>query len=267
MPAAMVEESVNTCVAKLQEACDRNVPLEIHYINPNMSRDRIDSDILIAQTRMLGVDEKRIYLDSPQCIGKQVRLCRGRKVDGYFTIQNTIYKFTTTVTDTNCMVILNREKTIVGMCLQTPTVISEGQRREDHRISVQSLEPIRVVLHEGIKNQPGQAPIDAKKFEGTMVNISRGGMAIKFEKEDRFLLKFGYWYYLNFSLPGEEEPFLFLAELRHIDELFNGQARRIGFQFLNWPDPMKMRGKIGVLNRFLSKLERSQLQKKKFTVV
>jgi len=261
MGTAVLDQETISNLAILQEACDRNVPLQLHYVNPNLSKERTEPDVLVAYTRLLKVDKEKIYLDCPQHIGKQVRLCSGRRVDGYFTMQGVIFKFQTLVTDLNILIELNKHKKIVGMCLATPHLITEGQRREDHRISVSAREAIPVAVHEGINDTPGQTLLDAKRFRATIVNLSRGGVALKFEDENRFLLKYGQWYYLAFRLPDEKDELLFMAELRHITEILEGEARRVGFQFLNWPDALEMRSKLAILNRFLANTERSQLQK------
>jgi c-di-GMP-binding flagellar brake protein YcgR len=250
----------------IQEACDRNIPLELHYVNTNMSAQRYESDVLYAQTRLLGVDDQKIYLDSPQSIGKIVHLRLGWKVHAFFTIQKTLYSFDSTVTDLRCMVVLNREKTVVGMCMATPAKIRAGQRREDHRISLLGQMLVKVHIHETIKDNPNACPIGAKRFQAQGVNISRGGMSVRMEGEERFLLRFGQWYFLSFTFPTEPDPFLFLVELRCIRDVEKSESRRFGFQFLRWPDPIRTREKQARLGRILATLERTSLRKNKDTV-
>jgi c-di-GMP-binding flagellar brake protein YcgR len=253
-----LEKSVQT----IQEACDRNIPLELHYINNNVSNQRVEPDILYAQTRMLGVDDTKIYLDAPQSIGKKVHLRIGWKVDAFFTYQNNLYTFRTAITDLNCLVELNQEKTVVGMCLATPMQIRVGQRREDHRINLVGLRPFPVDLHETNKEDPNACPITAKRFTGLGVNISRGGISIRMEGEQRFLPRFGQWFFLSFVLPDDTKPMFFLVELRNLREVEKSESRRFGFQFYRWPDSTRMREKQARLGRFLAAKERSTLRKK-----
>jgi c-di-GMP-binding flagellar brake protein YcgR len=208
------------------------------------------------------VDDKKIYVDSPQSIGKIVHLRVGWKVHAFFTIQKNLYSFDSVVTDLRQMVVLNREKTVVGMCMATPATIRSGQRREDHRLSLLSKQPVKVEIHETIKDTPNACPIGAKRFQAMGVNLSRGGIGTKMEGEERFLLRFGQWYFLSFSLPEEAEPFLFLAELRCIRDLEKSDARRFGFQFLRWPDSIRAREKQARLGRILAAMERTCLRTK-----
>lgn len=256
------ENDLKRNVQILQEACDRNIPLELHYVNTNMSAQRYEPDVLYAQTRLLGVDEKKIYLDSPQSIGKIVNLRVGWKVHAFFSIQKTLYSFDSLVTDLRQMVVLNREKTVVGMCLATPTTIRSGQRREDHRLSLLGQQPIKIEIHETNKDNPSACPIGAKRFHALGVNLSRGGIGTKMEGEERFLLRFGQWYFLSFLLPQDPEPFLFLVELRCIRDLEKTEARRFGFQFLRWPDPIRSRERQARLGRILAAMERTSLRSK-----
>ncbi len=250
----------------IQEACNRNIPLELHYVNTNMSAQRYEPDVLYAQTRLLGVDDEKIYLDSPQSIGKVVHLRLGWKVHAFFTIQKNLYSFDSTVTDLRRMVVLNQEKTVVGMCLATPTRIRTGQRREDHRISLLGQQPIKVHIHETIKDNPNACPIGAKRFQAQGVNLSRGGIGVRMEGEERFLLRFGQWYFLSFSFPEDPDPFLFLVELRCIRDLEKSESRRFGFQFLRWPDPIRSREKQARLGRILAAMERNSLRRNKDAV-
>jgi c-di-GMP-binding flagellar brake protein YcgR len=247
----------------LQEACNRNTPIELHYVNRNLSGHQITPDMFYAQTRLLGVDDNQLYLDSPQSIGKKVHLGIGRQVDAYFCLQKKMYTFRTTVTNVNVKVILNREMTVVGICLAMPDRMRAGQRREEHRIPVLNVCPLMIRLHETPKDEPNACPINARRFEGDIINLSRGGICVLLKGDQRFLPRFGQWYYLSFTLPGDEEPLFFLGELRHFVEIERSDSRRFGFQFLRWPNSLQMREKINRLGRFLADLERKTLRGKR----
>jgi len=254
---------VNSSISLLQDACDRNVPLDLQYANPNRAQDQIESDTLYARARLLSINKDTIYLDSPQSIGKQTHLRPGCRVNAYFNLHGTIYSFRSTVTDSNCIVALNRKKTIVGMSMSAPNVVLEAQRREDHRVSLFALDQIEVNIHDAWKDQPGSCQVTAKRFRGYVINLSRGGMAARIEGQDRHLIKVGAWYYMSFTLPGNGSTLVFLAEARHIHEVHQGQTRRIGFQFLSWPNHKQMREKLAHLGRFLVTAERRTLRNKK----
>jgi len=248
----------------LRYACDRNVPIELHYVNASVSSSRVEPDMLYAQTRMLGLDEQAIYLDSPQSIGKDVRLRVGRDVEAYFVVQNRIYTFRSQVTRLRCTVELNSVMKVVGMCLAMPNLIRSGQRREDHRISLASLPgPLTVDLHETSAEDPNLCPVDVRRFVGQAADLSRGGMAVIIANEDRFLLRHGRKYFLSFALPEDGREMTFLAELRHMRDIHKDSAKRLGFQFLRWPDVVQMREKSSALGKFLARMEREYLLRNK----
>ncbi len=248
-------------VAVLQEACDRNVPVELHYLNPAGSRQGLAPDILHAQARLLAIDDEHVYLDSPQDIGKHVQIGRGRQVDAYFVFQGKIYKFRSTVTKVQCLVELNRKKRIVGMSLAAPRKVAEGQRREDHRVSLASQDPIKVSLHEAPQDDPDSCPITARRFKGLAVNLSRGGISVRVDGNDRHRFVVGRYFYVSFRLPEDAEEMIFLAEARHSVEILRGAAGRVGFQFLRWPNQIEMRQKTKRLGQYLNEVERSSLRK------
>ncbi len=263
----MTNGSSSTCVANcpeilLQASC-RNVPLELQYLNPDRALDRIEPDVLYAQTRLLGVDEEYVYLDSPQDIGKQVRIGGGRQVQAFLNWQGKSYTFRAKVAKLRCLVELNRRKTVVGMCLFTPRSVWEQQRRQDHRVSVAALDPIEVALHETADQPAGCCPIAARRFRGRIVNLSRGGLAMRLRNSDRYEIHVPKWYYLTFSLPDPGEELLFLAEARHVQEILGGHAGIAGFQFLRWPNPTEMRRKEACLGRFIVEVERRALRNRR----
>jgi len=260
MPSA---PTIDSTVAVIQEACDRNVPVELHYPNPDLSPGRLEPDLLFAQTRLIGVDEKEIYLDSPQSIGKSVELKHRTKVSGYFNLDGKIYSFNSRVTNLGCEVVLNKKKRIVGMCLATPAKIRQSQKREDHRISVAALEPIEVRIHEVSQKDPNAVALTAKRFTSRAVNLSLGGEGVNVEGPGGNHFRVGQYYFVSFCIPNDPEEFLFLAESRHIMDLPRNQAKRIGLQFLRWPDVMTMRKNLRKLGPFLARTERNSLQKQK----
>jgi len=256
MPAVETQDSVTL----LLEACARNVPLDLHYDHPDTSPTRIEPDTLYASTRMLTVNLKQIYLDSAQDIGKTVKVRIGHKIEAFFTLNDTMYQFKSKVTDLNCKIKLNNVVRLVGMCLAVPKTISEAQRREDHRVSFATLDPIAADIHEASEENPHCAPLGARRFLGRVVNLSRGGMAVRLAGDSRFRFQVNRRYYVTFRLPGDSGEFLVLAEARHITDILKGEARLVGFQFQRWPDPLEMRKTVGKISRFLVDLERKLLQ-------
>jgi len=253
--------SIQDGLAVLAEASARNVPVELHYDNPDRSFNRIEPDILYAQTRLLGADEHRLYLDRPQHIGRQVYIARGRTVDAYFCLHDRIYTFRSVVTNLNCLVELNRGKTVVGMCLSTPNAVTEGQRREHHRVRLGALDPIHATIHEASRDDPNSCAITARRCRGRLFDASLGGLGIRIGGDDRYQFQVGRYYYLSLVLPEQDEELIFLTEVCHVEEILRGEFVLIGFHFQRWPDPIQMRQKLEGLRQFLNEVERRRLRK------
>jgi c-di-GMP-binding flagellar brake protein YcgR len=245
-------------LAVLAEACNRNLPLELHYVNSEVTPTSVEPDILIARTRLIRMEGDTIHVDNAQDIGKEVRLRQGETVDAFFTFNDVLRTFRTTIRALRQAIDLNREMRVIGAILDCPKVISSGQRREDFRASVVALEPIDVHLHETDAEAPNNCPLNARRWTGRMFDISRGGAGVRLEGPTRYTLRAGRVCYLSFALPGLEGGFLFLGEARYVRELPGKDACLVGFQFLRWPDAPTLRGQQNSIGRFTTAVERNR---------
>jgi c-di-GMP-binding flagellar brake protein YcgR len=247
----------------LSRACERNTPLELHYFNPSQATNSVESEVLRAQTRLISLDPDSITVDFPQDIGHTLRLRSGIQVRAYFTLDETIYNFHATVAEMKSRVNLNRDTAIVGCRLTRPDRIVAAQRREDHRVSVASQEPIPTRIHEAGIEDFTACPINARRGSGRIVNLSRGGMAVRVEGDDRHKFPAGRRCFFTFTIPSDKTPMLMLGEIRHLREILDGSAAVLGIQFLTWPSTAEHRLRVAAIGRFVVDIERALLRQRK----
>jgi len=238
----------------LEDACARNASLELHH-RPD------DGDVVVARARLLGIDDRFIYLDRPETAGVPVTFAQKRKLDGYLLLNDLRYAFRTTVVDLRCMVKLNDEKRVVGMVLRRPKELKEGQRRSHFRVSLFGDEPIPVELHEATADEDGTCPIRARRLPATLGNLSVGGAGVNVATFDVREVRVDEKFFLTFQLPGEEEPFTFLTEVRQVWALGHGEVTRVGLKNRQWPTPRAVRRMQERLNKYITDLQRNRLRR------
>jgi c-di-GMP-binding flagellar brake protein YcgR len=257
---SQVSDKAARGLAVLELGCDRNLPLSLHYDNPAQLQNLLEPDTLLVHSRLLRIESEGLAIDFPHSVGHPLRLHLGTHVQGYFTVNDTIYTFRTTVLKTRHRLALNVHKKIEGFLLAMPDMIVPSQRREDHRISVSSIDPITIALHEADPENPGAAPLDAKVSETRLINVSRGGVAVRVETRQRLKPRTGQQLFISLMIPGEREAFVFLAEVRHIRRISQVEAVICGLRFLRWPDQNRLRAQLAGVSRFVGHLERTQLK-------
>jgi c-di-GMP-binding flagellar brake protein YcgR len=257
-PQSTTEQPV--AAEMLQAACDRNLPLQLHYRGPAVG-GIVDTGNLVAQTRMLAIEPEGLAVDWPQAIARTVRLGTGTEVNGYFTFNEKLYRIRTTVMSLRYKMMLNDQRELVGCLLAMPSEVQTGQRREDHRASVASMDPIVVQIHQASRSEIGSAPSIARPIAGRLINLSRGGLRVGIEGEERHRFHAGDWFFLSFKTPNSEKPLTFLAEARSTTPMMRGQAVAVGMQFLNWPDAAALRVQSQAVGRIIADIERAQLRR------
>lgn len=244
----------------LQQACDRNLTLQLHYRGPTTG-SIVDTGNLVAQTRMLAVEPEGLAIDWPQAIARTVRLGTGTEVNGYFTFNEKLCRIRSIVASLRYKMMLNDNRELVGCLLLTPTEVESGQRREDHRTSFAALDPITVTLHQASRTEIGSAPSIARPLQGRLMNLSRGGMRISVEGEARYRFHAGDWFFASMQFPKLDRPLSFMVEARSTMSMMRDQMVAVGMQFLNWPDANALRQQANLIGRLIADIEREQLRK------
>ncbi len=243
------------CDELLIEACARNLPIELH-------RRTSSDELVVARSRILGLTDQNILIDTPQSGGRPLPIGKGRRLNVYFQTNNGQYEFQTQVTETRLRFDLNDEVKVLGCALRRPTSIQRGQRREDYRISLASLDEIAAELHEVADNKPDVCPLPSKRFRGRLVDISRGGVAVKVDASERRYFDQGQRFFLTATLPLGFRQVTLLVQLRHQRPILRGDATRLGMKFLFW-NPEFTLPQIQTVGRFCPAVERRSIRKKR----
>ena len=74
--------------------------------------------------------------------------------------------------------------------------------------------------------------IQCVRFSGRLINISSGGLGLLVEARPGLRFKMWTRLYVDFCLPGEEAPILFLVEIKHIRTFPERDRFMLGLQFL-----------------------------------
>lgn len=240
--------------ALIEEACDRNAPIELQY-------ESSDGELLVARTRLLGFDETHVYLDRPQSIGDDVRFRRGQRVEGYMLLHDVRYAFATVVEDLATLVEINATKRTVGMVLRRPATVRESQRRSHFRVAVLSEGPITAAVHAADPGHPGACPIDAGRAEATLLNLSAGGAGLLMERGQGGWISAGDHLFMTFQLPEEEEPICFLVDVRQCTMGADSSTRRVGVRIRAWPTPRSVERTRERLQRYITAVQRKRLRR------
>lgn len=239
----------------LEEACARNVPLELHSIS-------YDRAIPAARARMIELDDDYIYLEKPQIIGRNIRLHKSQLFEAFFNFNDVLFTFKTHVADAAAVVRLNRQKIVEGLVLERPPSIQPGQRRQFYRTSLASIpEPICAALQEACDfGEEEPHPDDGNPWmPASIVDASAGGFGVRIDDSNYSRYKIYHNYFLRMTLPDGHTDITVLCELRQVRSLLNGEATKLGLLLLPWPTQAKLNWHIQPLLSYLTELQRGRL--------
>ncbi len=249
----MAEQDRNTKAPEpdelLTEAIARNLPLELHRVTG-------DASIPAARARMLGMDDEHIYLETAQTIGRAVRIHAGDSVDAYFNYSDTIFRFRAEIISCSCTVRLNNDKVIEGWAIRRPKDVVPGQRRDSFRTRLIHEDPISVFMHLTSSEQPDCTPIDVRRFIGTLVDASAGGLGIRIDGQSASQFKMYDYLFVRFALPDHPEEVELLTEIRQSRSVLDETAARIGIMAIPFPTEREMVRQLQPLNRHLTEVQR-----------
>jgi c-di-GMP-binding flagellar brake protein YcgR len=239
--------------ALLREACERNVPLELHHTD-------FADPLPAARSRLLNIDPVRLYIEQPQVIGRSVLIRAGVRFACYFELSDVLYRFVTTVVEVGRTVPLNASKTALGVVLARPKEIEPGERRDAERVALTGLRPLFADLCDP-PLQPGDPPhTDGRAFQGRIVDLSPEGLCL-IGAGEAMRLRIGERLWISFEVPGERTTFAGMVEVRHSRRIMQDTAVRIGLTFAPWPNPEELQLSLAPLRRFLDTLRRLRSSK------
>lgn len=118
-----------SAVDVIRAACNRNIPICV--IRPQQA-----GRVPMARGRMLSITDDGIDIDRVQVPGRELHFQHGDDLQAYFSIDQTLYQFRTTLTTLCEPKQLNARMVIPGMTIAVPGSIKEGDRRNVYRVSV-----------------------------------------------------------------------------------------------------------------------------------
>jgi len=239
----------------LQDAAARNLTLELHtYHGANRK-------LQVAKTRVLGLNDQHLIIAYPQSSGIGPTWDQDQPVEAFLQVNATFFTFKTQVRRVTCQVKLNEKKRIKGMLLARPTHWREGQRRETYRMSLASVEPIEVRLHNMLTLEPATCSLNTHRIIGRLVNASANSLGILLESTRLSDFRIGRSFATSFVLPNTEHELLLMAELRNVRRVRNDEALILGFLLILWPNALDFHKNQQPLARFLNNLQRQQIMK------
>lgn len=240
--------------ALLDAACARNLALELHY-------HAADGEFVVVRSRVLGMDEGNLYIDSPQMIGHDIDFSPRQDVQVHFNLQDSRYTFESHVLQRKSMVSLNDEKTVVGMILARPRRIQDGQRRNHFRVSLVAEEKLGIELHRTVTEDENIRPLDEHPMHGALINLSLGGVALRLSIEEGRTFTLNALVFIHFYLPEDEHDYLMLGEVRQLRPIADNTTMRLGIKFKAWPDERIYQHAQQRLQRYITKVQREQLRR------
>ena len=240
----------------LDEACDRNLSIELHYYSRS-------GQFFAAKTRLLGIIDNVLQLDTPQSIGRTVHLSQGQIVEAFLINGLQIHTFKARITDTDCHIQLNQHEIVDGLAMTKPTSIKDGQRRHDDRLSIAILdEDIPVVMHEIGPDSSDTSRLNPPVFHGRLVNISGGGCGVILDTLLKLDLNVVKLMFLGITLPDQETDFIFQVEVRYANAAGpREKGTRLGLQFLGWPHQAYLRKTVRQVEKFIAQMQRQAKRK------
>lgn len=209
------------------EACARNLPAELHIQQP-------DGDVVSAWARMLGCQNELVQLDQPHAGSGSITLAPRQRVKVFLYVRGKRYRFHSAVAEPRARIRLNERMVVTGIALEWPSELVEAQRREDFRVSIAGAHDIPVRFHGLTVPAPGPVPLDVSRFQGRIVDVSAGGMAVLIARTELRTVQLGELFYGEFTLPEDDRPLTPVCQARHAKLIRTDTTHLVGIQFVPW---------------------------------
>lgn len=238
----------------LVEAARRNLTVELHHEGSNL-------EFCAARSRILGIGEHDLCLDLPHGVHETVVFSIGWFVDVFLAHKGKLYTFRSEVIQIGCVVQLNDGTKVEAIRITRPVDIKPGQRRQNFRVSLASIEPIIADIHEAAPDHFNAAPRDARRLRAWLVNLSTGGCGLITDGplDDRFQI--GRPLFVQFKLPNDATPLALQAQLRQVESVLDQSGTRLGLRFLKWPDPTRFGRMLRAIELFVAQTQRASARR------
>lgn len=241
-------------MAKLvHAACERHAPAEIHFEDRN-------GVVIIGHARLLGESNGCVLTDRPRYVRNDGPIPVGSAVRVHFAVRGKRHEFESVVEDDRRLVDVTPRDREMGLALRAPKELRESQRRAHLRISLVGYDAIVVGFGIPTGESAPACRLNVPRIEGWIVDLSSGGISVVIDREALRPIKKVDRFFLAFELPGAEEPFAMLGQVRHLREVKNGEFVRISMRFCSWGG-LPLRRETGRISRFVAGHERRMLRR------
>lgn len=179
------------------------------------------------------VDDKSIYISVPIKEGQYIPLRKGEQIEVIYYYKNDIYKFYTVVTD-------RKIDTIPLILIALPEEVFKVQRRMFVRVPI-----VCNIDYSKLENQS-----NPKRFKAIMVDLSGGGMRIKFSEEVTLKSK------ILAYLPVGKEQLILKGEVVRVEKDEDKKRNVCGINFIDLDERSREK-----LIKFIFQIMRDQMKK------
>ncbi len=252
--------------AALDAACARNATISV--IRPELA-----DEMPHARGRLLKRDKHTVTIDALQVIGRDTRIHRDHEIDAFFTHDDHIYTFRTTVKSAAEPTRLDNGVLIPAVSLRAPNTIKPGQRRNAFRVSLASINPpIQLELFDRNGADPANADafwlpstLEAPHFKAHLVNASDKGIAAIVRDCPNTRFQVFDLTAARFTIPAtdttEQTQLTILAEVRRSEQLADSKAEdtRLGLATLRYHND----NDLLTLRKYLNTHQRTALKRRR----
>ena len=235
----------------IASACARNSHIEIH-------RHRLSGELLTFGGRMLHEHEGQLGVAMKRIDTKLDCLNPGNVVTVYVLEGETLYSFLAEVCRVNTGIGVNDETSTNGIWIRRLGSVAPRQRRDAYRTLIAGSHNIAVSIHHAHEDIAGAAPIGAAVFDGKLVEESATGIGVLLEGDVTRHFDRGMFVHVSFRSTKDDEPFFFLAKVRHGRTLHGSLHTRIGLQLIAWPDRARYGHELYRYEHFVTDIAREQ---------
>jgi len=233
-------------------AVERNVPCE-------MQIRRASGELFVIKSRLLNTSRDGIEIDWPTSIGQDVPIHEELKMEVFFGIDDQRYRFSSRIVELRRKIELNEAHRIVGVVLAWPARVADGQRRNDHRVSLTDRD-LAVLVHPAQHPwEDGASPVGGPHARLRVVDLSIGGLALIVPAKWIGITEVNRLFFAALDL-GHHGRSTVLMEVRQRRRLNRSHQLRVGLKFKAWPDRREFQQMQQDIQRYLVEVQRERLK-------
>jgi c-di-GMP-binding flagellar brake protein YcgR len=246
----------------LEIACAYNVPLFIAA----ESRGKIYR----YKSRMLDVkktdDARSVVIDHPVTDGPAIALTPNVAIIIFFAVDKSRFFFDAQVQRKTLFALASHRK-VPALEISYPNAIKSGQRRAYYRVPIPIGKPIAVELgaisdmSDWLAQEPGTWNFPTHiRFEGSILNISVGGMLLSVNEGTKTIPRVGTKLGLRFSISPDETPILLKGIIRRKERRDSANVDAVGIEFIDTSEKFEYKLAINRLYRYVAERQREMLK-------